>query len=304
MSGRERDYSLPLSFPLCRFQGLRDCLALALLGLALAVPIGAADSSDPLAIPGTEIERQREAAFEFARAKLLSEEGAFEKALKAYDRALELDGSDPYSRIEVAKFHSYLAQISRSASKQLEYLESAAGYAGEARRLEPENLEILGSYAQVHLRLGEHQLEALEQAQEAYEELRTHTEGDLKVLTSLGQIYLWKQDGEQAVEVLEEAASYRPGHRMIQAMLLEALLKVERLLEAENVLEQLIEIEPTVARLSAASSRASERTGRSSSGGGGSGLGARRCERESAVEAVPGAGAPPLRRQRGGAGGD
>ncbi len=191
------------------------------------------------------MQRAREAAFEFARAKLLAEEGSFEKAMKAYQRALELDGLDPYSRIEVAKFHSYLSQIARSAAKRLEYLESAGGHAGEARRLAPDNLEILRSYAQIQLRLGEHQLAALNQAQEAYEELRDRIEGDLQVLTSLGQIYLWKQQGAQAAEVLEEAASYRPGHRMIQTMLLEALLSAGRDLEAEGVLEQLIEIEPT-----------------------------------------------------------
>ena len=231
--------------------GLRDLparrawhLALAaLVAGSLALALGATETSHGSATSELS-ERQRRAAFEFARGKLLAEEGAFEEALEAYDLALELDGSDAYSRIEVAKFHAHLSQISRSAAKRLEYLQAAAGYAGEARRLEPENLEILRSYAQVHLRLGEHQLTALEQAQEAYEELRAQTEGDLRVLTSLGQIYLWKQRWDRAIEVLEEAASYRPGNRMIQTMLLEALLKVERLADAESVLAQLIEIEP------------------------------------------------------------
>ncbi len=217
---------------------------LALLALTLVLPASAAENSDSSEAPGDQIQRQREAAFEFARAKLWAEEGAFEKALKGYERVLELDGSDPYSRIEIAKLHSYLSQISRSADKRLENLKQAAGYAGEARRLEPENLEILQSYAQIHLRLGEHQLAALDQAQEAFEELRSQTEGDLQVLTSLGQIYLWKQEAVKAAEVLEEAASFRPGHRMIQTMLLEALVKAERHLDAEKVLEQLLEIEP------------------------------------------------------------
>ncbi len=217
----------------------------ALLSLALVLPISAAERRDPPDPLGDQSQRQREAAFEFARGKLLAEEGAFEKALKAYGRVLELDGSDPYSRIEIAKLHSYLSQISRSADKRLENLTRAAEYAGEALRLEPENLEILRSYGQVHLRLGEHQLAALDQAQEAYETLHSRTEGDLQVLTSLGQIYLWKQQAEKAAEVLEEAASFRPGHRMIQTMLLEALLKAERNLDAEKVLEQLLELEPT-----------------------------------------------------------
>ncbi len=218
--------------------------ALLLLLLSAAPALSATEPDGPVGAEHGEVGRVREAAFEFTRAKLLAEEGAFEKAMKAYQRALDLDGSDPYSRIEVARFYSYLSQIARSAAKRLEYLKSAAGYAGEARHLAPENLEILRSYGEVHLRLGEHQLGALNQAQEAYEELRRQTEGDLQVLTSLGQIYLWQQQGDAAVEVLEEAASYRPGHRMIQTMLLEALFKAGRELEAERVLEQLVEIEP------------------------------------------------------------
>ncbi len=210
----------------------------------LALPLAASENTAPSAVLEDQVRRTREAAFEFARAKLLVEERSFEKALAAYRRVLELDGSDPYSRIEVAGFHSHLSQISRSADKRLEHLRRAAEYAAEARRLGPGNLEILQSFAQIHLRLGEHQLAALDQAQDAYEELRGLTDGDLQVLTSLGQIYLWKQQGAQAVEVLEEAASYRPGHRMIQTMLLEALIKTGRTLDAEGVLEQLIEIQP------------------------------------------------------------
>lgn len=195
--------------------------------------------------PASEESRVLEAAYQFARAKLLADEGSFEKALKAYRRTLELDGSDPYSRIELAKFHSYLSQIARSADKRLDHLQKAAGYAGEARRMAEDNLEILRSYAQIQLRLGEHQLAALDLAQGAYEELRRQTDGDLQVLTSLGQIYLWKKDSEKAVDVLEEAASYLPNHRMVQTMLLEALLDAGQSVEAESVLNQLIAIDPS-----------------------------------------------------------
>ncbi len=184
------------------------------------------------------------AAYQFSRGKLLADEGSFDQALKAYQQALELDDSDPYSRLEIAKFHSYLSQISRSAQKKLDHLEKAASLASEARQMAEGNLEILATYAQVYLRLGEHQLEALELARGAYEELRSKTQGDLQVLISLGQIYLWKQEAEKAVEVLEEAISYLPNHRMIHSMLLEALLETGRKLDAEGVLEKLIKIEP------------------------------------------------------------
>ncbi len=215
----------------------------------VASPLHAEDAvqkADLAASSPTPEQRARisEAAFQFARAKLLADEGAFDEASGAYSRALELDGSDPYSRIEVAKFHSYLAQISRNSQKRLDYLQSAAGYAAEARLLAPDNLEILQSFAQIHLRLGERELAALDQALEAYEEIRSKTEGDLQVLTSLGQIYLWKQESDKAVEVLEEASSYLPNHRMIQTMLLESYLGTGRKSEAEDVLSKLTEIEP------------------------------------------------------------
>ncbi len=184
------------------------------------------------------------AAYQFSRGKLLADEGNFDAALKAYQQALKLDDSDPYSRLEVAKFHSYLAQVSRSTQKKLDHLESAASLASEARQMAEGNLEILSTYAQVNLRLGEHQLGALELAQGAYEELRGKTQGDLQVLISLGQIYLWKQEADKAVEVLEEAVSYLPNHRMIHTMLLEALMETGRKRDAEGILEKLIRIEP------------------------------------------------------------
>ena len=220
-------------------------LAFAVLASLAGAPLVAAESTATADASSDETERTLEAAFQFARGKLLVDEGAFEKAQKAYARSLELDGSDPYSRIEVAKFHSYRSQISRSAQQRLDHLQSAAGFAGEARRLAPENTEILRDFAQIQMRLGEHQLGALNRALEAFEELRSKTEGDLQVLTSLGQIYLWKRQGAKAVEVLQEAARYLPEHRMIQTMLLEALRSENRGVEAEEVLNRLIGIEPT-----------------------------------------------------------
>ena len=215
---------------------------LAVSSIAGAAPSQQVDAGPPAAV--VEPAKALEAAFEFARAKLLVDEGSFDEAAAAYERALELDGTDPYGLIEIAKFHSYLAQISRSSDKRLTYLESAADHAAEARRMAADNLEILLSYAQIHLRLGEHQPAALDRAQEAYEQLRQESSGDLQVLTPLGQIYLWKQQADKAVDVLEEAASYLPNHRMIQTMLLESLMETGKRLEAEEVLSKLIEIEP------------------------------------------------------------
>ncbi len=210
----------------------------------LAVPAVAGTEEAPEAPEPAEPKRIAEAAYHFARGKLLADEGAFEEALDAYEIAVELDGSDPYSQVELARFHSYLAQISRSGGRQRRNLQAAARYAEEAHRLAPDNSDVLHAYAQIHRRLSEHQPESLELALAAYEDLRQRTEGDLQVLTSLGQIYMMQNRGAEAVEVLREALRMRPKHSMIQAMLVDALLVAERAEEAEQALVELLETDP------------------------------------------------------------
>ena len=102
---------------LVRSRGV-SCRSASILVLALAFGAGLW-SPQARAEPASrddvarEEPRTLEAAYEFARAKLLADEGSYEKAMRAYERTLELDGSDPYSRIEVAKFQSYLAKKRR-----------------------------------------------------------------------------------------------------------------------------------------------------------------------------------------------
>ncbi len=181
-----------------------------------------------------------QAADRFTQAKYLADSGSFEEAEEAYREMIELDGSNAYGRIELAKFQSHLAKISRSDEKRVGYLEAAAAEAKVARDLAPGDPTILSAFAQIHLRLGEHEVAAFDLAQEAYETLRAETPGDLQVLTPLGQIYLWKGEPERAVEVLREAKSHRPGHEMIESMLLDALFSAGRLDEVEVVLEEFI----------------------------------------------------------------
>jgi tetratricopeptide (TPR) repeat protein len=203
----------------------------------VAAPDGAAAPAD---------EARTEAAYHFARAKLLADGGAFDRALTAFGRALDLDRSDPYLLLEVSKFHAYLAQISQGDSKRLANLRAAAEYAAEARELEPENLDVLRSYGQLQMRLVEqHQLESLKLAQEAFEELRRRTEGDLQVLLSLGQLYLWQRQHAAAAEVLEEAARYRPDHPTIEGMLVDALLGAGESRRAEELLERIVARDPS-----------------------------------------------------------
>lgn len=188
-----------------------------------------------------------EAAFEFARAKLLADSGDFDQALAAYKRTIELDPGDPYSLIELARFQAYLAQIARSAAYQRELLDEAARVAGLAKNADPENVDVLETYAQVHMRLGELDpgSASLALAQGAFEILRKKQPTELPVLLSLGQLYLWQQDAAKAVEVLETAAKTSPGHRMVLNMLVEAQLAAEENEGAIDSLQQLLRADPT-----------------------------------------------------------
>lgn len=231
----------------------RAVIAAALLLGSPATWSAAAESTDPQPrepAPPAVAEPEPtspsiEAAYQFARAKLLADSGSFEEALTAFRRALELDGSDPYGLTEVSKFHAYLAQISQSQRKRLANLEAAAEYAARAREIEPENHDILRSFAQLHMRLLEQQQDSLDLARDAFETLRQQTEGDLQVLISLGQIYLWQRDNARAAEVLKEAARFRPDHPAIQEMLVEALLATGDKQDAVEFLERIVERDPS-----------------------------------------------------------
>ncbi|MCP4656873.1 MAG: tetratricopeptide repeat protein [bacterium] len=214
-----------------------------IIALCLLLVAGPA-ATEPAGAP-PEPAKAVEAAYHFARAKLLVEESAFEEAQRAFQRALELDDSEPYCYLELARFHLRLAQLWHAAESRLEHLQSAAGYAEEALRRQPENLDFLRSHAQIQMRLGEHQPAALARAQEAFETLRRMVPGDLQILTSLGQLYLWSNRPGEAAEVLREASSYLPNHRMILTMLVEALLGAGESEEAEIALARLVASDPS-----------------------------------------------------------
>lgn len=206
------------------------------LGIAAGIVDQPADREDRL-----------EAATAFARAKLLADEGSLGAALEAYQKSIALDGSDPYGVIEVARFHVYLAQIARDDLQQKEHLETAADYAEAARALAPDALDVLDQYAQVHLRLTEqNRYESLEPATEAFERLVAEKdEPRLQTLLSLGQLYLWRREGAKAVPILRQAAGLRPRHPTIRLMLVEALMESGETREAETVLEELLDLDPS-----------------------------------------------------------
>lgn len=225
---------------------------LTALLLLPALPAAGADKPSPAApaaetTPGAATSATTiEAAFQFARAKLLADAGDFDGALEAYEKAISLDPGDPYSLVELARFQSYLAQIARSSAQQRQLLDEAAKNAALAKKAAPENGDVLETYGQVHMRLGEldPSSASLALSQGAFEILRKQQPADLQVLLSLGQLYLWQQDPAKAVEVLESAAKTSPGHRMVLSMLVEAQLAAGENEGAVETLRQLVKVEP------------------------------------------------------------
>ena len=216
---------------------------------ATAVPSVDAAGSPPSPLPAVPPQQALEAARAFADAKMLAEGGQLAKALAAYDKALALDGRDPYAHLEMAQFLAGMAQMTRGERRRAEQLATAAEHASQARELAPENPDILLQYAQLHLRLVEqNRLESVPLATEAYEAYRhLADEEDLRVLTSLGQLYLWQRRGVEAAEVLRLAADLRPSVPTVHLMLVEALLGSDQKREAETVLERLIVLSPQAA---------------------------------------------------------
>lgn len=182
------------------------------------------------------------ATFAFSRAKLLADAGRLVEASQSFDEALRLDPTDAYAFTEAAKFHLYLAQISRQAARRSTHLERASELAEKARELAPRNPDALRVYGDIYMRMAEMDPQALAQAQEAFRVLAE--DDDLQALTSLAQIELWQRDAEEAVEILRRAANLAPNHRMIQSMLVEALLGTGNTEEAAPALEKLLEIDP------------------------------------------------------------
>jgi len=230
-------------------------LALLLLLWLFTAPLAAQEpvleaspevvDASPEVVTETGYEDLLEAAHSFAKAKLLADAGRLPEALAAYEHVLELDGSDPYAYLEAARFHSYLAKAARADRKQRLHLETATKYSTRARQLTPSSDDVLFQFAQIHLRLVEqNHFPSLAVATSAFEELWKGGNEELKVLLSLGQLYLWQRQSEKAAEVLQAAANRQPDHRMVQVMLVEALAGGEDREKIEGALVRLLELDP------------------------------------------------------------
>ncbi|MEM1181280.1 MAG: tetratricopeptide repeat protein [Acidobacteriota bacterium] len=225
-------------FLLCGFSGTLPSIASA-----------ATEATAPQSTGGDQVPEfdpaQATAHYHFALAKLHADAGDFEAALAAFEKSLSLDGTDVYSFLETAKFYGYLAQASRTRQQTVAYLDKSLELLSSARQLAAENPDVLRLFAETHLRLGEQRPSSYAVAQGALEKLREIEPTDLRTLISLGQIYLFSREPAKAADVLTEASRYSPRNRMVQSMLVDALMGADRRQEAEKALTDLIPLDPT-----------------------------------------------------------
>jgi tetratricopeptide (TPR) repeat protein len=177
------------------------------------------------------------APYEFVLAKLLAAEGSWQEAVDRFESAVALAPDDPYLRVDYAGF---LMQIGRRGKA----LEQAV----EARRLAPESAETLSVFARAQLAVADGDPAAMERARQAYEQLRRLRPDDLQGLIALGRMYLGGGKTEEAAAVFEEALALRPQNSWLLSLLVEAQLRSDQVVAAEQTLEDLLRADPSEAR--------------------------------------------------------
>lgn len=185
-----------------------------------------------------------DASFQFALAKLLSVEGAVPEALAAFEEAARLAPGSPYVRLEQAQLLARVAQFASVPATRQEYLRKAAAAVDEAKRLAPENLDVLRTVGQVYLELAAQDPAAIATALPALEEVLRRDPWDAASAIALGQLYIDAKQPAKAAQVLRDLIARVPQQRMAYALLVEALLRAEKGTEAEAVLVDIVGFDP------------------------------------------------------------
>ncbi len=218
-----------------------------LLVLVLSAGAAAAGSDTSSASPEAPAAASRpndRAAFQFALAKVLASEGAFQEALEAFGEAARLAPQDAYVRIERAQLLARLGELARSPRARADYLLRAGEEARAAMALAADAVEVLRKAGEIHLEILPHDPGALVTAEQAFEAVRRLDPSDLQTMLTLGRIYLDRGQAARAAEVLRELVRQTPNNRIGYSFLVEALLKAEQTAEAEAVLREMLGLDP------------------------------------------------------------
>lgn len=217
--------------------------ALSLVSGLLAGPLSAADGAQT-APAGQAGDASAAALYQFSLAKLLAVEGSVPEALTAYEEAERLAPDAPYVRIEHAQLLARVGEYSRAPGARQDYLRRAAAKIAEARRIAPENLDVLKTVGSIYLDLSLVDPAALATAMEALEEVRRRDPADVPAALSLGQVYLDQKQPDKAARVLRDLVVRVPQQRVAYALLIEALLRANRGDEAEAALQEVLAFDP------------------------------------------------------------
>ena len=217
------------SFALC-------AASLSLLpSLAAAAPVPAA------AIPPA-------ASYQFALGKLLAVEGSYDEAVAAFEAAEKAAPEAPetaYVLVEHAELLDRMAQYQRSQPLRDDSLRKAAEKISQARRLAPENVDVLRSAGQIYIDLASIDPSALATARDVLETVRKRDPEDAQTFLTLGRIYLDQNQPDKAAEVLRELVNNLPQQRMAYALLVESLMRANKPDEAQKALQDILGLDPS-----------------------------------------------------------
>ncbi|HEX6900822.1 MAG TPA: tetratricopeptide repeat protein [Thermoanaerobaculia bacterium] len=187
------------------------------------------------------------ASYQFALGKLLAVEGSVQEALAAFERAEKLAPDSPetvYVLLEHGQLLARAAQYARNPSQRDESLRQAAEKMSAARRLAPENLDVLRAVGEVYIDLAASDPKAIETAREALEAVRRRDPFDAQSFLTLGRIYMEQNQPEKAAEVFRELVNNVPQQRTAYALLVESLLRADKGAEAEKTLQEILGFDP------------------------------------------------------------
>jgi len=186
-------------------------------------------------------------SYQFALGKLLAVEGAVEDALAAFDAAEKLAPASPetaYVLLEHAQLLARMAQYARNPASRDGSLQKAAEKISEARRIAPDNLDVLRATGDVYIDLAASDPAALATARDALEVVRRRAPQDVQSFLTLGRIYLDQNQPQKAAEVFRELINNVPQQRMAYALLVESLMQSNQPAEAEKALQDILSFDP------------------------------------------------------------
>jgi tetratricopeptide (TPR) repeat protein len=187
------------------------------------------------------------ASYQFALGKLLAVEGAVNDALAAFEAAEKAAPESPdtaYVLVEHAQLLDRMAQYERSSPVRDDSLRKAGAKIAEARRLAPDNLDVLRATGEIYLDLATVEPSSLAVARDALETVRKRAPQDAQSALTLGRIYMDQSQPAKAAEVFRDLVNNVPEQRTAYALLVESLMRANQPDEAQKALQEILGFDP------------------------------------------------------------